>query len=112
MSGLANKTCVACRGASALKGEALRPLAAQLPQWTVVNEHHLSRTFRFPDFAQTLAFVNRVGAVAEEQGHHPNISFTWGRAEFTIYTHDAGAAGGLTENDFILAAKIDALAGG
>ncbi len=109
MTDLASKTCVPCRGASALKGEALTALAAQVPQWSVVNEHHLTRTFKFPDFLQTLAFVNKAGAVAEQQGHHPNINFTWGRAEFTIYTHDAGDAGGLTENDFILAAKIDAL---
>jgi 4a-hydroxytetrahydrobiopterin dehydratase len=107
MTDLASKTCVSCKGATALKGEALAGLAAQLPEWTVVEEHHLTRTFKFLNFMGALAFVNRVGAVAEEQGHHPNISFTWGRAEFTIYTHDAG---GLTENDFILAAKIDELA--
>ncbi len=109
MTDLASKSCVSCRGAAALKGEALAPLAEQLPQWAVVNEHHLSRVFQFPDFVQTLAFVNKAGAVAEQQGHHPNINFTWGRAEFTIFTHDAGPTGGLTENDFILAAKIDAI---
>jgi 4a-hydroxytetrahydrobiopterin dehydratase len=107
MSDLASKTCVPCRGGiPPLKGESLSVLARQVPQWQVVNEHHLTRNFTFPDFRQALEFVNRVGAIAEEQGHHPNILLTWGRAEVTIWTHKID---GLTESDFILAAKIDQL---
>lgn len=107
MSDLAAKTCVPCRGGvPPLKGEPLAALQRQLPQWRVVNEHRLTREFKFPDFRQALEFVNRVGAIAEEQGHHPNILLTWGRAEITIWTHKID---GLTESDFILAAKIDQL---
>jgi 4a-hydroxytetrahydrobiopterin dehydratase len=107
MSDLAAKTCVPCRGGvPPLKGEPLATLQRQLPQWQVVKEHHLTREFKFPDFRQALEFVNRVGAIAEEQGHHPNILLTWGRAEITIWTHKID---GLTESDFILAAKIDQL---
>jgi 4a-hydroxytetrahydrobiopterin dehydratase len=87
-----------------LKGERLTPLKAQVPAWEVVNEHHLCRTFKFRDFAKALAFVNRVGAIAEEQGHHPWIHFTWGKATVETWTHKID---GLTESDFILAAKID-----
>ncbi len=107
MSDLASKTCVPCRGGvPPLKGPDLAALAKQVPQWQVVNEHHLTRNFTFPDFRQALDFVNRVGAIAEEQGHHPNIMLTWGRAEITIWTHKID---GPTESDFILAAKIDQL---
>ncbi len=74
--------------------------------WGIVDNHHLSRTFAFVDFAGALAFVNRVGAVAEELGHHPNISFTWGKVRIDIWSHDAGA---MTAADFELAAKIDRL---
>jgi 4a-hydroxytetrahydrobiopterin dehydratase len=73
----------------------------------VVDEHHLVREFRFPDFKQALAFVNGVGEIAEAEGHHPNILLTWGKAEITIWTHRVD---GLTESDFILAAKINRLA--
>ena len=78
----------------------------QVPDWDVVGEHHLSRTFRFPNFVDALAFVNRVGALAEEEGHHPDICFTWGRVRIEIHTHKID---GLTASDFILAAKIDRL---
>ena len=71
-----------------------------------MNEHHLARTFKFPDFRQALAFTNRVGELAEEQGHHPDLYLAWGRVEVTIWTHKID---GLTESDFILAAKIDQL---
>jgi 4a-hydroxytetrahydrobiopterin dehydratase len=105
MSDLASKTCVPCRGdVPALKGAELQSLSHQLPNWEVVNEHHIHRIFKFPDFVKALAFVNRVGAIAEEQGHHPDILLTWGKAEITSWTH---AVNGLTESDFILAAKID-----
>ena len=107
MTDLADKTCIPCRGGvPALKGEELSALASQVPLWQVVNEHHLTRKFEFPDFLKTLAFVNRVGEVAEQQGHHPDICFTWGKAEISIFTHKVD---GLTEGDCILAAKIDRL---
>src|SRR5581483_4915632 len=107
MAELASRTCVPCRGnIPALKGNELASLHEQLPAWKVVNEHHLTRTFTFPDFKQALDFVNRVGAVAEEQGHHPDIVLTWGKAEITLWTHKVD---GLTESDFIMAAKIDRL---
>jgi 4a-hydroxytetrahydrobiopterin dehydratase len=104
-SELASKTCVPCRGGVApLTGEALHNLSHQLPEWHVHDEHHITRAFRFPDFKSALVFVNRVGEIAEEQGHHPDILLTWGKAEITIWTHKID---GLTESDFILAAKID-----
>ena len=81
-------------------------LAAEVPSWKVVGEHHLERAFTFKDFASALAFVNRVGAIAEEENHHPDILLGWGKATVTTWTHSAG---GLSENDFVLAAKIDAL---
>ncbi|HUI56497.1 MAG TPA: 4a-hydroxytetrahydrobiopterin dehydratase [Bryobacteraceae bacterium] len=84
----------------------LRTRAAKLADWRVVDNHHLARTFRFPDFQKALEFVNRVGAVAEEQGHHPDIHLTWGRVDIETWTHDAG---GLTEKDFLLAGKINEL---
>jgi 4a-hydroxytetrahydrobiopterin dehydratase len=87
-----------------LSAEELRQRAAQLPEWNIVEKHHLSRTFRFPDFQKALEFVNRVGAVAEQQGHHPDLHLSWGRVDVETWTHDAG---GLTEQDFLLAANID-----
>jgi 4a-hydroxytetrahydrobiopterin dehydratase len=107
MTDLASKTCVPCRGGvPPLAGAELDGLAKQTPQWTVVDNHHITRSFSFPDFARALAFVNRVAAIAEEQGHHPDIFLTWGKAEVTTWTHKIN---GLTESDFILAAKIDKL---
>ena len=103
---LANRACVPCRGGvPPLKGDELQGYAAQLGSgWQVVDEHHLEKTYKFKDFKEALAFVNRVGNVAEAEGHHPNICFTWGRATIQIWTHKIG---GLHENDFILAAKAD-----
>jgi 4a-hydroxytetrahydrobiopterin dehydratase len=107
MSDLASKTCVPCRGGTPpLKGEELDDLRRQTPGWEVVEEHHLRRRFRFKNFRQALDFVNRVGELAEEQGHHPDVGFGWGYAEVTVYTHKID---GLTESDFILAAKISEL---
>ncbi len=107
MTELASKTCIPCRGdVPALKGTELQHLSHQLPNWRVVDEHHIVRSFTFPDFQKALDFVNRVGAIAEEQGHHPDILLTWGKVEITIWTHKVK---GLTESDFILAAKIDQL---
>lgn len=107
MSELARKQCVPCRGGvPPLSGKDLENFAKQVPQWKVINAHHIARTFVFPDFKQALAFVNKVGAIAEEQGHHPDILLSWGKAEVTTWTHKID---GLTESDFILAAKIDEL---
>ena len=105
MSDLAAKSCVPCRGGvPPLSGEPLRALAAQLPHWDIVAGHHLHRQFEFPDFASALAFVNRAGAIAEQEGHHPDLCLSWGKVEVSIYTHKIQ---GLTESDFILAAKLE-----
>jgi len=102
---LADKKCVPCRGGvPPLNGEALTTLHEQVPEWKVENQHHIHREFRFPDFKQALAFVNRVGEIAEQEGHHPDILLTWGKAAITLWTHKID---GLTESDFIMAAKID-----
>jgi 4a-hydroxytetrahydrobiopterin dehydratase len=107
MSELAKKSCVPCRGGvPPLAAKELEALANQVPQWKVVDGHHIVRKFTFPDFKQALAFVNQVGAIAEEQGHHPDILMGWGKAEITTWTHKID---GLTESDFILAAKIDGI---
>ncbi|HWQ32639.1 MAG TPA: 4a-hydroxytetrahydrobiopterin dehydratase [Blastocatellia bacterium] len=107
MSELAAKTCVPCRGGvPPLKGEELAKLHAQLDGWRVVNEHHLEKDYTFPDFRQALDFTNRVGELAEAQDHHPDIYLAWGKVGIRIWTHKID---GLTESDFILAAKIDEL---
>ena len=107
MTQLAAKTCVPCRGGTPpLAGAELQSLAKQVPRWKVIDGHHITRAFAFPDFRQALAFVNRVGELAESQGHHPDILLSWGKAEVTTWTHKIN---GLTESDFILAAKIDKL---
>ena len=107
MSDLAAKTCVPCRGGvSPLKGEELSTLQKQVDGWNIVDEHHITKTFKFPNFREALKFVNHVGELAEEQGHHPDISLAWGKVEVTTWTHKIN---GLTESDFILAAKIDQL---
>ncbi len=107
MASLAEKTCVPCRGGvPPLQGEELQKLARQVEGWQVVEEHHLAKTYKFADFRSALAFVNKVGELAEAQGHHPDIYLAWGKAEIKIWTHKID---GLTESDFILAAKIDKL---
>jgi 4a-hydroxytetrahydrobiopterin dehydratase len=107
MSELASRACVPCRGGvPPLKGEEIANLLDELNAWSVVSEHHLIKVFKLRDFKEALAFVNRIGELAEEQGHHPDICFGWGRVEITIWTHKID---GLTESDFILAAKIEAL---
>ncbi len=82
-------------------------LLKELDEWSVFEEHHLHKRYSFTNFREAQDFVGRVGALAEEQGHHPDICFGWGYAEIKIWTHKID---GLTESDFILAAKIDALA--
>ena len=107
MTDLADQKCNACSGGTPkMEGDAIRPLLAQLKDWKVVEGHHLSRDYSFPDFKSALDFVNKVGGIAEEEGHHPNIFFTWGQARIDIWTHKVD---GLTDGDFVLAAKLDRL---
>ena len=107
MSELAKKTCVPCKGGvPPLKGAELQKFLKQVSKWKVIEEHHLEKAYDFSDFASALAFVQRVGELAEQQGHHPDILLRWGKVKITIWTHKIE---GLTESDFILAAKIDEL---
>jgi len=107
MTELAAKRCVPCRGGvPPLKGEALASLQCQVPGWNVIEEHHITKSLAFPDFRTALAFVNRVGELAEEQGHHPDVYLSWAKVEIKLWTHKTN---GLTESDFIMAAKIDQL---
>lgn len=110
MSDLASRSCVPCRGGvPPLGADAIAALLAELGgSWSVEAGHHLASEYRFSDFAAGLAFVNRIGEVAEREGHHPDLELSWGRVGVKIWTH---AIDGLTESDFVLAAKIDALAG-
>ena len=108
-SELARKQCVPCKGGvPPLEDVQLRPLLEQLGDgWKVVDHHHLEKNYSFPDFVRALEFTNVVGAIAEEQGHHPDICLAWGRVRVRVWTHKID---GLTESDFILAAKVDAAA--
>src|SRR5215211_929557 len=106
MESLAEKHCVPCEGGvPRLTAEEIEPLLRQLEGWRVVDGRHIWKEYEFPNFVAALAFVNRVGEVAEAEGHHPDIEFGWGYARLKILTH---AIGGLSESDFILAARIDA----
>ncbi len=105
---LAAKSCVPCRGGvPPLAGAALEELLARLGPngWRVVAGHHLEKRYDFPDFARALAFVDRAGAIAEAEGHHPDLHLSWGKVVVEIWTHKID---GLTESDFVLAAKLDA----
>ena len=106
MSELAEGTCVPCRGGvPPLKGEQLEALQEKLGNgWQIINEHHLEKEYIFADFRQALDFTVKVGEVAENQGHHPDIYLAWGKVKLTIWTHKID---GLTESDFILGAKVD-----
>jgi 4a-hydroxytetrahydrobiopterin dehydratase len=105
MMNLAGKHCVPCRGGvPPVQGAELEQLKSQVPGWQVVNGHHLTKTYTFPDFRTALDFVNKAGAIAETEGHHPDLLLSWGKVEVTTWTHKID---GLTESDFILAAKID-----
>lgn len=108
MSELAEKRCIPCTGGvPALKGKELEQLSGQLGGgWKVVDEHHLEKEIRFPDFRSALDFTVKVGELAESEGHHPDLHLSWGRLGIEIWTHKID---GLTESDFILAAKIDRL---
>ena len=106
MSVLAQETCIPCRGGvPPLKGEELDALQEKLGNgWQIINEHHLEKEYIFSDFRQAMDFTVKVGEVAENQGHHPDIYLAWGKVKLTIWTHKID---GLTESDFILAAKAD-----
>ena len=108
MSALAEKECVPCKGGvPPLKGQELKRLASELGGgWQVPGEHQLEKEYRFKDFREALAFTNKVGELAEAQGHHPDIYLAWGKVKLTIWTHKIN---GLTESDFVLAAKADKL---
>jgi 4a-hydroxytetrahydrobiopterin dehydratase len=103
---LTAKECVPCKGGvPPLKGDPLKALHARLGKhWQLVNEHHLEKEYRFRDFREALGFTNRVGELAERQNHHPDIYLAWGKVKITIWTHKID---GLTESDFVFAAKTD-----
>jgi len=109
MSDLADKECVPCKGGvPPLPAEAVRELLTRLGGgWGAAGAHHLEKEFRFKNFREALAFANRAGEVAEAQKHHPDLHVSWGKVNVEIFTHKIG---GLTESDFVLAAKIDRVA--
>ena len=107
MTQLSSENCIPCKGGvPPLKEEEIKPLHAQVPDWSVINNHHLSRTYSFKNFVEALAFVNRVGDMAEAQNHHPDIHLSWGKVQIEIWTHKID---GLTRSDFVFAAKCDTL---
>jgi len=108
MNELPTKECVPCKGSvPPLKGEGLKELQGKLGgDWKVIGEHHLEKEFSFKNFRDALAFTNKVGELAEAQNHHPDIYLAWGKVKVTIWTHKID---GLTESDFVFAAKVEAL---
>ncbi len=107
MAGLADRQCVPCKGGvPPLSSDEIAPLLAQLDGWTVVEGHHLEKQYKLENFVDALELMNRIGAIAEEQNHHPDIFLAWGKVRVTIWTHKIN---GLTESDFIFAAKVDDL---
>jgi 4a-hydroxytetrahydrobiopterin dehydratase len=111
LSELSKKACVPCRGGiPPLKGNSLKELLTQLNHdWQVIGDHHLEKEFKFPDFKEAMDFTVKVGALAEDQGHHPDIYLAWGKVRLTIWTHKID---GLTESDFIFAAKAETFMSG
>lgn len=103
---LSNKKCVPCQGGAApLRRETSMQLQKQLNQeWKIVGDHHLEREFLFKNFAEALVFTNKLGEIAENEGHHPDIFLSYGKVKVQLWTHKIN---GLTESDFILAAKYD-----
>lgn len=108
MKNLSRKKCLPClRATPAVEGEELKALHKELGEsWFIVNKKPLEKSFTFKNFKEALAFVNAIGSLAEEENHHPDLKLSWGKVIVQLFTH---AIGGLSENDFILAAKIDAL---
>ena len=108
MSQLASRQCTPCKsGVPPLTADEIEPLHTQIEKgWEVVEGHHLSRSYKFKNFADALGFVNRVGAMAEDQGHHPDLYLAWGKVGVEIWTHKIN---GLHESDFVFAAKCDSL---
>ena len=106
MDELVGKTCTACRGDEPpLDPVTAKRMTKHVPEWSLLDDgHRIERSFRFPDFRKALSFVDEVGALAEAEGHHPDINLGWGYATISLYTHKIK---GLHQNDFILAAKID-----
>jgi len=106
MKELATKECLPCKeGAAPLKGQELKEILNQLGNdWHAVQEHHLEKEFKFKNFREALDFTNRVGEIAEARNHHPDIYLAWGKVRVTIWTHKID---GLSESDFVLAAKIE-----
>ena len=106
MNELAQRRCVPCKGGvPPLKGEALMSVHKKLENgWQVIEEHHLEKEFAFKNFRQALDFTNKIGEVAETEGHHPDIYLAWGKVKVLVWTHKIN---GLTESDFIYAAKTD-----
>ena len=101
----AKQKCAPCEGQiSKMKPSEVKKYLAQLRGWKASRNHHISKKYTFPDFKSALRFVNKIGAIAEKEGHHPGINFTWGSVEITIWTHSID---GLSVNDFILAARIE-----
>ena len=105
---LASMACVPCKGGvPPLTRKELEPYLADLGNdWEVVEGHHLRKTYRFKNFREALDFTNRVGELAEQVGHHPDIELAWGRVSLTVFTHKID---GLHESDFVFAAKADAV---
>jgi 4a-hydroxytetrahydrobiopterin dehydratase len=105
---LAAQECVPCKGGvPPLKGQVLSSYLEKLGHdWNVIREHHLEKEFTFKNFRDALAFTNQVGELAEAQNHHPDIYLAWGKVKVTIWTHKID---GLTESDFVMAAKIESL---
>jgi len=103
---LADRQCVPCKGGGTpLKGERIEQLQRELAEgWRVVDEHHLEKEFKFDTYLDGVNFVNEVAAIADEQDHHPDIYLGYAKVRVTLSTHKIG---GLTENDFIVAAKIE-----
>jgi 4a-hydroxytetrahydrobiopterin dehydratase len=108
MTGLTEKTCVPCQGGVPPLGQQeAESYLAQTPGWELQDGKRIERTYKFKNFREALGFVDRVGGLAEEEGHHPDITFGWGYATVSLHTHKIK---GLHENDFIMAAKINQLA--
>jgi len=108
LAALAGKDCVPCKaGTPPLHGASLKDLQDRLGGgWMVVDGQRLEKEFKFKDFREALDFTNAVGALAEGQNHHPDILLSWGKVRITVWTHTID---GLSEGDFILAAKVESL---